>query len=128
MITKFIGLEWKSFVRSASFGKGLALKILMGLLALYFLAIFLILGIALYPGLKKMFPEQDPLSIVNNVLFFWILADLVFRFFFQKLPVMLAKPLLTLPVKTRKIVNYVLSKSATSFLTYCLFLPSSLLE
>ena len=115
MIFKFLGLEWKSFVRSASFGKGLALKILMGFLALYFLVIFLILGVALYPGLKKMFPQEDPLNIVNNILFYWILADLVFRFFFQKLPVMLAKPLLTLPIKTSKIVNYVLGKSATSF-------------
>ncbi|HEY5688413.1 MAG TPA: DUF5687 family protein [Yeosuana sp.] len=115
MISKFLGLEWKSFVRSASFGKGLALKILMGFLALYFLVIFLILGVALYPGLKKVFPQEDPLNIVNNILFYWILADLVFRFFFQKLPVMLAKPLLTLPIKTSKIVNYVLGKSATSF-------------
>lgn len=115
MIFKFLGLEWKSFVRSASFGKGLALKILMGFLALYFLAIFLILGVALYPGLKKMFPQEDPLKIVNNILFYWILADLVFRFFFQKLPVMLAKPLLTLPIKTSKIVNFVLGKSVTSF-------------
>ena len=115
MIFKFLGLEWKSFVRSASFGKGLALKILMGFLALYFLVIFLILGVALYPGLKKMFPQEDPLKIVNNILFYWILADLVFRFFFQKLPVMLAKPLLTLPIKTSKIVNFVLGKSVTSF-------------
>ena len=115
MVFKFLSLEWKSFVRSASFGKGLALKILMGFLALYFLTLFLILGVALYPGLKKMYPQGDPLNIVNNVLFYWILADLVFRFFFQKLPVMLAKPLLTLPIKTSKIVNYVLGKSVTSF-------------
>ncbi len=115
MIKRFLSLEWKSFLRSASFGKGLALKILMGFLALYFIGIFLILGIALYPGLKKIFPDQDPLTIVNSVLFYWILADLVFRFFFQKLPVMLAKPLLTLPIKTSKIVNFVLSKSVGSF-------------
>lgn len=118
MISRFIGFEWKSFVRSASFGKGLALKILMGFLALYFIAIFLILGVALFPGLKKVFPDQDPLIILNNVLFYWILADLVFRFFFQKLPVMLAKPLLTLPIKTSKIVNYVLGKSVTSFFNF----------
>lgn len=118
MTSRFIGLEWKSFVRSASFGKGLALKILMGFLALYFIAIFLILGVALFPGLKKVFPDQDPLIILNNVLFYWILADLMVRFFFQELPVMLAKPLLTLPIKTSKIVNYVLGKSVTSFFNF----------
>ena len=118
MIKHFLSLEWKSFMRSASFGKGLAIKILMAFLALYFIAIFLSMGIILYPGLKKAFPEQDPLAIVNNFLFFWIIGDLVFRFFFQKLPVMSVKPLLTLPVKRSKIVNFVLGKSTTSFFNY----------
>ena len=118
MVKRFLSLEWKSFVRSASFGKGLALKILMGFLALYFIAIFLVLGLVLYPGLKKVFPDQDPLKILNSLLFYWILGDLFIRFFFQKLPVMLAKPLLTLPIKTSKIVNYILGKSALSFFNF----------
>lgn len=118
MISRFIGLEWKSFIRSANFGKGLALKILMGFLALYFITIFLVLGVVLYPGLKKAFPDQDPLTILNSLLFYWILGDLFLRFFMQKLPVMLAKPLLTLPIKTGKIVNYVLGKSALSFFNF----------
>ena len=67
MISRFIGLEWKSFIRSANFGKGLALKILMGFLALYFITIFLVLGVVLYPGLKKAFPDQDPLNILNSL-------------------------------------------------------------
>ena len=53
MISKFISLEWKQFFRSASFGKSLALKILMGFFALYFIVTFLALGVGLYPGLKK---------------------------------------------------------------------------
>lgn len=115
MFKRFLWLEWKSFTRSASFGKSIGIKILMGVLALYFMLIFLIMGIALYPGLKKVFPDNDPFVIVNSFLFYWVLADLVFRFFFQKLPVMQVKPLLTLPVKRSKVVNYVLGKSALSF-------------
>ena len=118
MIKNFLSLEWKSFFRSANFGKGLAIKILMGFFALYFIAMFLGMGLIMYPGLKKVFPDQDPLFIVNNYLFYWILGDLVFRFFFQKLPIMSVKPLLTLPVKRGKIVNYVLGKSTTSFFNY----------
>ena len=118
MVKHFLSLEWKSFLRSASFGKGLAIKILMGFLALYFIAIFLSMGVFLYPALKKAFPDSDPLLVVNNVLFYWILFDLVFRFFFQKLPVMVVKPLLTLPIKRSKIVNYVLGKSALSFFNF----------
>ncbi|WP_308991799.1 DUF5687 family protein [Mariniflexile litorale] len=118
MIRNFLSLEWKSFFRSASFGKGLAIKILMGFLALYFLLMFLGMGVVLYPGLKKMFPDKDPLTIVNSFLFYWIIGDLVFRFFFQKLPVIVVKPLLILPVKRKNIVNYVLGKSVTSFFNF----------
>ncbi|KAA5827401.1 hypothetical protein FPF71_00720 [Algibacter amylolyticus] len=115
MIKRFLSLEWKSFFRSASFGKSLGIKIFMGFLSLYLIAMFLILGIGLFPALQEFFPESDPLLIVNSFLFYWILGDLVIRFFFQKLPVMSVMPLLVLPIKRSKIVNYVLGKSVFSF-------------
>jgi hypothetical protein len=118
MIKHFLNLEWKQFFRSASFGKGIALKILMLFLALYFIVTFLAIGVALYPLLKKGFPEKDPFIIVNDIIFYWVLVDLLFRFFFQKLPVMSVKPLLTLSIKKRKVVNYVLGKSALSFFNF----------
>ena len=118
MIKYFLSLEWKSFFRSASFGKSLALKILMAFFALYFLVMFLIMGIALFPALKKMFPNEDPFLMVNGFLFHWILADLLIRFFFQKLPVMSVKPSLMLPIGKHKIVHYVLGKSALSFFNF----------
>ncbi|RIA08240.1 hypothetical protein OE09_0049 [Flavobacteriaceae bacterium MAR_2010_72] len=118
MIKHFLNLEWKQFFRSASFGKGLALKILMVFLALYFMVTFLAIGVALYPILKKAFPEDDPFIIVNNFIFYWIIADLLIRFFFQKLPVMTVKPLLTLPIKRSKVINYVLGKSSLSFFNF----------
>ena len=115
MIKRFLSLEWKAFFRSASFGKSLGIKIFMGFLALYFLVMFLMIGIGMFPTLKEFFPDKDPLTVVNSFLFYWILGDLMFRFFFQKLPVMSVKPLLTLPVKRSKVVHYVLGKSAFSF-------------
>ena len=118
MVKHFLSLEWKQFYRSASFGKGIALKILMVFLALYFTLTFLSIGLALYPLLKKAFPEQDPFFIVNGFIFYWIIFDLLFRFFFQKLPVMSVKPLLTLPIKRGKMVHYVLGKSALSFFNF----------
>ena len=118
MIKHFINLEWKSLFRSASFGKSVALKIFMAFLALYFIVSFLALGLALFPILKKTFPDQDPFVIVNGFMFYWILADLLMRFFLQKLPVMSVKPLLTLPIKKSKMVHYVLGKSALSFFNF----------
>ena len=88
MISKFLSLEWKSFIRSASFGKSLAIKIVMGFFALYCILVFLALGFGLYPILQKTFPDQDPFIVVNGFIFFWFLGDLLLRFFLQKLPVM----------------------------------------
>src|SRR5690606_39547633 len=64
------------------------------------------------------FLDQDPFVIVNSYLFFWFLTDLVMRFFFQKLPVMSVKPLLTLPIKRGQGVHYVLGKSVFSFFNF----------
>lgn len=118
MIKHFLNLEWKALFRSASFGKSLALKIFMIFMALYMIASFLIVGLALFPVLKEAFPDQDPFIIVNGFLFYWVLADLLIRFFLQKLPVMSVKPLLTLPINKGKMVNYVLNKSALSFFNF----------
>lgn len=118
MIKHFISLEWKSFLRSATFGKSLGIKILMGFFALYLIAMFLIIGVGMYPVLKKFYPDQDPFIAFNGFIFFWIIGDLLIRFFFQKLPVMSVKPLLTLPIKRGSIVNYVLGKSVLSFINF----------
>ncbi|WP_417865385.1 DUF5687 family protein [Xanthomarina gelatinilytica] len=114
----FINLEWKQYFRSAYWQKSMALNVLLVFVGLYFVVTFLALGIALYPILKDTFPDQDPLNIVNSYLFYWFLADVIMRFFFQKLPVMSVKPLLTLPVKRSKVVNYVLAKSCFSFFNF----------
>lgn len=114
MIKHFIKLEWKQFFRSANFGKSIAIKIFMGFMALYLAGIFLFLGVFLHKALKKFFPELDPIVVVNNYLIYWILFELVFRYFMQKLPVLNIKPLLILPISRKKITNYVLTKSALS--------------
>jgi len=118
MISRFQSLEWKQFFRSSYWQKSIALNILMVFLALYFILVFLGIGFGLYPILKDKFPESDPLIIVNGFLFYWFLADLMLRFFFQKLPVMNIKPLLVLPIKRHKILHYVLGKSAISFFNF----------
>ncbi|MBA6156246.1 hypothetical protein H3Z83_06895 [Tenacibaculum sp. S7007] len=126
MITHFLKLEWKQYFRSSYWQKGIALKIIMGFFVLYLIAVFLGIGIGGYFILKKTFPEQDPLQIVNSMLIFAILGDLIFRYLMQKLPVMNIKPLLILPIKKDKLVHYVLGKSAFSgfnFLSLFFYIP-----
>ena len=118
MIKHFIKFEWKQFFRSSYWQKSIGLNILMAFLALYFMLTFLVLGISLFPILDDQFPDSDPLLILNGFLFYWFLADLLMRFFLQKLPVMNIKPLLVLPIKRSEILHYVLGKSAVSFFNF----------
>lgn len=118
MIAHFLRLEWKQYFRAPYWQKSIGIKILMGFFALYFIVIFLGMGLGLFPILKEMYPDQDPFDLVNKAMFYWVSADLAMRFFLQKLPVMTVKPFLTLPVKRSKIVNFVLTKSAFSFFNF----------
>ena len=126
MIAHFLKLEWKQYFRSSYWEKGIALKIIMGFFVLYMVAVFLSIGVGGYFILKKSFPTEDPLQIVNSMLVFAILGDLVFRYLMQKLPVMNIKPMLILPIKKEKLVHYVLGKSAFSgfnFLSLFFYIP-----
>ena len=118
MILHFLKLEWKQYFRSSYWGKGIALKIIMIFFALYFILSFLAIGIGGYFILKKEYPEQDPLQVVNSFLIFAILGDLIFRYLMQKLPIMNIKPMLILPIKKSSLVHYVLGKSSFSFFNF----------
>lgn len=118
MFKHFISLQWKAFTRSSSFGKSLGLKILMAFMALYFTAVFFILGVGLYPMLRELFPDREPLEVVNQLLLLWLALELLVRFMLQTLPVLTIKPLLVAPIKKRKVVNYVLLKSLFSFFNF----------
>ena len=126
MFLRFIYLEWKAFLRSASFGTSLAMRILMGFLIAYFTLLFLVLGIGGFYALKKM--NLDPLVTINKFLVYYFLFDLAFRLMLQKIPVLNIRPLLVLPIKRPMIVHFSLGKTALSFFNILhafLFIPLS---
>lgn len=127
MFKKFLVLEWRAFFRSASFSANLVIKIIMGLAALYFTAVFLALGIGVFYLIKEEL-HADPLTVVNKYLIYYVVFDLIVRLFLQKIPVMNIKPLLTLPIKKNTIVNFALGKMMLSFfnfLQWFFFIPFS---
>jgi len=127
MFKKFLFLEWKSFTRSASFGTNLALKIVLGFVALIYGIMFLFLGIGLFYALKKQ--NLDPLFEVNKYVIYYLIFDLLIRLFLQKIPVMNIRPLLTLPIKKSTIVNFSLGKTMISFFNFVpafFFVPFSI--
>lgn len=126
MFKRFLKLQWKSFFRSANLNKSLAIKILMIFFGIYMLSSMAILGVALYSLLQKLFPDVDPVLKVSEYMVYWLLVELVLRYFMQKLPVMNVKPLLMLPIKKSVITHFILGSSVLSvynFLSLFLFVP-----
>ena len=113
MFKHFINLEWKSFLRSASFGSNLALKIIMGIFAFFIILEFLALGIFSYDIMEEY--NLKPLETVNKYLIYYVFIDLIIRYFLQKMPVTNIKPLLLLPIKQSTIVQFSLGKTGISF-------------
>ncbi|MBD0779681.1 hypothetical protein HPE56_17910 [Maribacter sp. ANRC-HE7] len=129
MFKHFVSLQWKSFFRSSNFGKSLAVKLLMGFFGVYMMVTFAGLGVGLFFILKKTFPDSDPMLIVSGYLLYWVLIELFFRYFMQKLPVMDIKPLLLYPIKKGAIAHYILVKSGLSgynFLSLFIAVPFSI--
>lgn len=116
MFKKFFFLEWKSFIRSASFKANMVLKVFMALGALYFIGMFLLLGFGAYFILEEF--ELEPFSTVNRFLMYYLLMDLLIRFFLQKMPVMNIRQLLTLPISKSNIVKYTLGKTILSYFNW----------
>ena len=48
MVKHFIMLEWKAFLRSASLGTNIVMKIFIGLFAAYFMVIFIAAGVGVF--------------------------------------------------------------------------------
>ncbi len=113
MLKHFITLEWKSFVRSASFGSNMVLKIFMILAGLYFITLFLLLGAGSYYMLEEN--NLKPFPTITMFLIYYFFADILIRFFLQKAPVMNIKPLLFINIRKNSIVNYALGKTLLSF-------------
>jgi hypothetical protein len=128
MFKYFINLQWKSFVRSASFKTNVGIKILMVFGALYFMAIFLSMGVGAFYLIKKS-GWGDPLQVVNIFMIYYLVTDLVIRYMLQKMPVTNIKPLLYLPLGKKQVVNYSLGKSVVSFFNWShafFFVPFSI--
>ncbi|WP_188405049.1 DUF5687 family protein [Psychroflexus salis] len=115
MTKTFLSLEWKKFSRSAAFSKGLVIKILMIFGALYFGGIAIFMGGIGFKILQKAVPDVDPLITLNQFLLYWVLGELALRFFMHQMPVMNIKPLMTLPIKRSKVIQFLLNKTIFSF-------------
>ncbi len=128
MLKHFFNLQWKSFFRAASFKTNLAFKILMIFAALYFILVFLAMGVGSFFIIKKA-GLGDPLRVVNRFMIYYLVVDLYMRYMFQKMPILNIKPLLYMPFKKSAVVKYSLGKTVFSFFNWMhafFFVPFSI--
>jgi len=119
-------LQWKESFRAPQWEAKATIKILIGVVSLYFIGSFLFLGSVVYPALNKTVLEREPLEVFNSVLLLFFFAELIIRFFFQQLPVTNIQSLILLPFKKRQIVNHVMLRSVFSpfnLVPFIIYLP-----
>ena len=116
MIKQFLLLEWRAFTRSASFSTNLVLKILMVFGALYFMAMFLLLGFGSYFIIEDV--GLKPFPTVNKFIIYYLAVDLLIRFFLQKMPTLTIKPFLNQNIRKNTVVNFTLGKTVLSFFNF----------
>src|SRR5271169_54102 len=106
MILTLWSHQWKSFWRSSSAGRGLAIQIFIGFIALYFLSIAIILGMHLQPIIVKFYPGKDVVQVFSGFMFYYFAFDFIFRFLLQDLPALTIRPYLILNIRRRELIRF----------------------
>ncbi len=104
--------QLKKTLRSKYFTQGIAVKILIGFLAIYLIGSFLLLGIAMPEILAEVAPNAEFLTPVFVGFWLYYLGmDLAMRFFLQDLSVISIQHYLTQPLKKTTVIHYLLQGS-----------------
>lgn len=109
-------LEWKAAIRKGN----MAQTILMGIGKGYFGICYLLFMVSMCFGMFIIAEEQgiEPLQgFFKYAIYLW-LGDLIIRYFFQKMPTTLIKPLLIQNIKKGTIVRYCMTKVSLSFFNF----------
>ena len=112
--------QWKAFRRNPMFERNMGVKIFMffmfGILALEFLA----LGFYLDKLLLEAGGYVLAIYTFNSFLLYLLAVDFAIKFFFKTNQSMQIMPYLTLPIKRKRLFNFLLRKEFTSFWNYYL--------
>ena len=134
-LLRLYGIEWKEARRSPLWHKNLIVKLLLAFTFIYLFGMFVFLGVILDDLMIKLpfdeinyntYKESFVLRRLNQFLLYYFLADLIMRYFMQKLPALAIQPLLHLPIPKSGLVHFLLGKSLLSPLNWghaLLFVP-----
>ena len=117
MLRTLFSLELKSLFRSPTWKQNLWMRILIVFAILYFVLIFLSLGVGTYYIIEKA-QIGEPFEVINRYLFYYIGFDIVFRYMMQPMPVTNVQPLLYQNIKKSTVVHFSMLKMLYSFFNW----------
>ncbi len=129
MILTLLSHQWKSFWRSRSAGKGLAVQIFLGFITLYLLGVAIILGFSLKTIIQKVFPGQQVIPVFCGFILYYFFIDILMRFLLQDLPTLTVQPYLVQNIRRSQLIRFLNIRSLFSLfnlLPLLLFVPFTL--
>ena len=117
MLKTLFSLELKSLFRSPTWKQNLWMRILIVFAILYFVFIFLALGIGAYYIIEKA-DIGEPFGVINRYLIYYLGFDMVFRYMMQPMPTTNVQPLLYLRINKSTIVHFSMLKMLYSFFNW----------
>ncbi len=118
LIINLLKQQWLKSFRSKGFYNNLAVNLLLGFVAIYFVVIFLILGFNLDKVLESIHATLTPMELFNGALLYIVIAALLMRFIMQSLTTINLSSYQTLPVKRSTLVNLLLIKPLFAPINY----------
>jgi len=118
MIRLLLRHQWFEILRHPSWNKNLTANIIFAILFLLMFLNLLALGLSIDKILEIINPDKNPVAVFNSFLLYYFILDFIVRLLFQGVPSLSIKPYLTLPVKRRLLIHYLLSKSFGSLFPY----------
>lgn len=117
---------WKSFIRNERWRRNLIARILFVLLGLYFVILFLVLGLNISEVLAN--DEGDAAGKFFMWILYYLAADYFIRCFLQQIPSLEVIPYMRFRIRRKKLVNNLLVRSSYSIfnvLPFFILIPFS---
>ncbi len=118
MVGWIIRHQWKEMVRSILWQRTLVINIFLGILLSLFILNLLSLGLFAGQIMEALFPNEDPLVLANGILLYYLIFDLLLRYFFQKESGIAIRPYLLLPIGRKKLVHFFMLRSLKSLFNF----------
>lgn len=106
MIYTLLSHQWKSFWRSRSAGKNIAVRLFMGFITIYLLFSALALGIFLEKFIARIFPGQQVINSFCGLILYYFSFDIIVRFMMQELPTLTIQPYLIQNIRRSQLIRF----------------------